>query len=240
MLEWEEKLKNVLKELGADKQLVTGAKVKELLTKSALDPGEFDRFLKEKGLKFSDFVLRVEGIKVQKRGASDMLVGFPGADWPTPNLSTRIPFKKLQMRDDVYNALTSVSNDGYYFLPDSDKFIEGPPPQRVNGVPLPKVPFSELINERRDFATRIKDPIVRDQLLDSLDHTPNPLATFQYAVNKANLGESWHIFKFGLMRTNSRNGRVNIICQYLLHGTICRSHQKTVVLEKYLFAWLIT
>ncbi len=52
MLEWEEKLKNVLKELGADKQLVTGAKVKELLTKSALDPGEFDRFLKKRGLSF--------------------------------------------------------------------------------------------------------------------------------------------------------------------------------------------
>lgn len=197
--DWSAAVKKALNDLEADKRLVPGAKLKQMLVKSIADPHALDEFLEASGRKFSDFVAEIDGIVVQKRGGSDMLVGFPGAEWPVPATSSRSSIPRMQLRDDVYNALTKVTTSGYFYLPDSGQFVEGPVTQ-PDAVPLPKVVFSDLTSERKRFAEELDDKKVAAELLTSLEHSANPLATFQRAITQANLSGQWHTFKFALMR----------------------------------------
>ena len=104
MNEWESIIKEVLSKLGADKQLIPGAKLKQRLIRSASDPASLDTFLASSGLKFAAMLERVEGIVVRKRRGSDMLVGFEGAEWPVQVTVSGSSETIQQLRDDVYTA----------------------------------------------------------------------------------------------------------------------------------------
>jgi hypothetical protein len=200
MSDWSTLVKKALLELGADKQFVPGAKLKQVLAKSGENPHELDEFLDTTAQRFSDLLESIDGIKVQKRGSSDMLVGFPGANWPPPTVTSRAPIPKMQMRDDVYLALTKITALGYYYFPKTDQFVEGPRTDSGEGVPLPKVVFADLINERKVFADQVVDREKAAELVNALEQTASPLVSFQNAVSRLNLGSEWHVFKFGSMR----------------------------------------
>jgi Uncharacterised protein family (UPF0158) len=194
-----ENVKAALRQLGADKELVPGAKLRQVLDKSFLEPHFLDEFLKEKGLRFSEFVSGISGIFVQKRSGADMLVGFPDAQWPVSAAGSRGFSTRLQFRPDVYLALTRVTAEGFYYLRESDQFIEGRLGE-ASGVPLPKVTFSELTAERKQFAEALEDKAMGRGLSDALEQSTSPISAFQRAIAHLNLGEQWHIFKFGLLR----------------------------------------
>jgi len=192
-------VKTALRQLGADKQLVPGAKLKYTLDQSFLEPHFLDELLKARRLRFSDFILGIPGIVVQKRGGADMLVGFPNAQWPISATSSRSFVGRMQLRTDVYTALTKVSTAGFFYMRETDRFVEGPVSQ-ASGVPFPKVTFSDLTAERKKFAEELEDQSVGKELLDALEQSTNPLSAFQRAIDRLNLGGQWHVFKFRLMR----------------------------------------
>ena len=150
MNEWDSKIKQVLSELEADKQLIPGAKLKQQLLRSTSDPASLDAFLASSGLKFAEMLERIEGIVVRKRRGSDMLVGFDGADRPVQVAMTRSSEASQQLRDDVYTAMTRVNESGYYYVPRTDQFIAGPV-EDPEAIPLPPVSLDDLLEERKDF-----------------------------------------------------------------------------------------
>ena len=158
--------------------------------------GDLNSYLTEQGLKFGQLVERVPGAVVHRRLGTDMLVGFEGAAWPDEAKAESQPPQpaRSRLRQDVYTALTRVSDRPYYYVPGRDEFTQdtsGLEPR----IRMPDVNLDDLIAERRDFAKRRADGDSQQRLLGTLDHSANPLGNFQKAVSQLNLNAEWQEIK---------------------------------------------
>jgi hypothetical protein len=183
--------------LDANNIMVPGAKIKEFLYKAIKEENigfDLDSYLKEKNIRFSDLLLKIDDIQIQKRAGSDMLVGLKGALWPTKVPNPRELFSAF--RQDVYDAMTQMDVN-YYYVVELDKFLpsnEGFP----KAIPLPQVTKESLVKQRESFANTL-DETNKQALVDVLATSPNPLGAFQQKVTELGLNKSWRQYKFGIL-----------------------------------------
>ena len=198
MTDWNGIITEALKELHADSVFTRGAilhgKVREIARRSDLD---FDGYLKETNQRFSTAVQMVENIELHKRPNTDMYVGLVGAKWPETTAEWT-PRNQHRFRADVYEAFTRISDNDYWYLPDTDEFRndvsrDGP----LRKIRVQSVTLESLLGQRRSFAEVSGSP---EELKRAIERSPNPLAAFQAVVNQLRLGQEWHIYKSKTLR----------------------------------------
>ena len=198
MTDWNGIITQALKELNADSVFTRGAilhgKVREIARRSDLD---FDGYLKETNQKFSTAVQKVENIELHRRPNTDTYVGLVGAKWPETK-EEWTPRNQHRFRADVYEAFTRISDNDYWYLPDTDEFrndVSQDEPRRK--IRVQSVTLESLLGQRRSFAEESEAP---EELKKAIERSANPLAAFQAVVNQLRLGQEWHIFKSKTLR----------------------------------------
>ena len=126
-----------------------------------------------------------------------MYVGLVGAKWPetTAEWTSR---NQHRFRADIYEAFTRISDNDYWYLPDTDEFrndISQDEPRRK--IRVLSVTLESLLSQRRSFAEESEAP---EELKRAIERSPNPLAAFQALVNQRRLGQEWHIYKSKALR----------------------------------------
>ena len=193
---WADLVRRILREAGGERILITGAKLKQSILAASDNKNALDSYLEAAGLRFRTFLEGIDGVSVKKRVGTDMLVGLEGARWPTVS-PTRAP-SLPEFRQDVYEALTRVSQARYHYFPSTDEFRPSSG-ELDDTIAMPSVTLEELVAQRREFAESVEDSSVRQELLVSLDGSLNPLANFQRELNLRGLVEKWHRFKFDIL-----------------------------------------
>jgi len=199
MADWSQILLEAINELGGKETYTRGAivrlKAEEIGRRTGEDLGEF---LSTTNQKFGAFVETLEDVEVHRRPGTDMFVGFKGAAWPSADISGRKAVKGvgISFRQDLYDALTKISDRTYYYVRSRDLFTQ----DRVetefeDSVALPIVTLDGLLRQRREFADQVTDNGSKEQLLNSVDHSANPLAEFQSTIARLRLGNQWQIHK---------------------------------------------
>ena len=198
MTDWNAIIAEALNELHADDVLTRGAilhnKVRQIASRSDLD---FDSYLKDTNQKFSSVVQKVENITIHKRPNTDMFVGLAGAKWPEPT-ATWTPSNQHRFRPDVYDAFTRISDNHYWYLPDTDEFSKDITEDNTCvKIPVPPVTLNSLLDQRLKFAQESEAP---EELKKAIERSPNPLAAFQAAISELRLGQQWHRYRFDTLR----------------------------------------
>ena len=182
MRDWNTLTVEALRDLRADAAMVPGAKLRQRMVELGLEDG-FDvaAYVKGSTHSFSGLVNQAEGVVVQLRPGSDVLVGLHGAQAPQdePLLEARAG----GLRKDVYQSFTRLSAVPFVYLPGSDRFV---PENEAQGgaIAIEAVTLDGLIGDRRDFVEELP-PNDRQPLLDALNGSTNPLAEFRReAVNR--------------------------------------------------------
>lgn len=193
MTDWSDIITEALKELQADSVFTRGAilhsKIREIARRHDAD---FDQHLKETNQRFSSAVQQVEDIELHKRPHTDMYVGLKGAKWPEIKAEWT-PRNQLRFRADVYEAFTRISDNDYWYLPDTDEFRNDvSQDETLEKIRVPSVTLESLLEQRRRFADESEAP---EELRKAIERSPNPLAAFQSEVNQQRLGQRWHIYK---------------------------------------------
>ena len=198
MTDWSDIIIKALRELRADTVFTRGAilhgKVSEIARRSGLD---FDRHLKETNQKFSSVVQKVENVELHKRPNTDMFVGLIGATWPEA-ATDRTRRIQQRFRADVYEAFTRISDSDYWYLPDTDEFVNDIAKDDTRRrLRVPSVSLEALLSQRRGFAEKSE---AGEELRKAIDRSPNPLAAFQAEISRLRLGREWHVYKSKTLR----------------------------------------
>ena len=202
MPNWNNIIAEALKELKADVTFTRGAILRNKVTQVAEAQGhDFDKYLKDSNQKFSAVVEQTDNIVVHKRPNTDMFVGFKSAKWPdsTPpeireqEKRFRGPSLQSWFRADIYEAFTRISGNTYWYFPDTDIFTQqAPDDDERERIVLPPTTLDSLLAQRRDFAERQE---AKEELIQAIDYSPNPLASFQNVIHEHQLNRLWHNFK---------------------------------------------
>jgi hypothetical protein len=202
MTDWTAFVEQVLTDLGGQTVCIPGAKLHVEVSKRALRQGDdFGEYLRSKGVTFAQFLGLDRRIVVHRRLGSDILVGFDGAALPTrPGAARATGFREYSVfRDDAYAAFTRVSHVPYVYIPVVDQFTTGPGDAR-DRVEVPPVTLDDLLEQRRAFAKSLDDEDARDKLIQAIERSANPLATFHLTLGGLRLARHWHDFNYKAIR----------------------------------------
>ncbi|MCZ0943311.1 MAG: hypothetical protein OXJ53_09660 [Gammaproteobacteria bacterium] len=188
---WNTLTLRTLEQLGAKELMVPGAKLRQAMEILAHEQ-EFDiaAHLIDRGRSFSTLVSEVEGVTIQRRPGSDLLVGLTGSSPPAP-LS---PVTKTgRFRKDVWEAFTKLSPDRYVYERDADRFMiaeeaEGP------SVPVPEVTLDLHMQDRQEFVKTLPNDL-QDEMGGMLRHSSRPLADFRAALEARSILNDWMSFQ---------------------------------------------
>lgn len=196
MTDWNQIVFEALKQLGADKEMTRGAKLRALVGQLARERGaDLQEYLEAREWKFRELVERIPGIQCITKPGTDMFVGLEGAIWPVANgAATDHKLSGPLLRKDVYEALSRISNHPYYYVPTLDKFTSAPP-EHERKVALPPVTRDELHGERREFAQTIENKKAKGDLLNAVERAAYPLGEFRRAILEHDLLREWHNYK---------------------------------------------
>ena len=193
MPDWDEIVRAALVELGADKTFVKGAKLRQKVQElGAAHDQDLQTVLQEGDQKFSELVDTVADVQVRKSPGSDMLVGLSGADLPPDSSMNPRQKTPTRFRDDVYRALTTISEQPYFYVKSQGVFTQAPGASDDDRVELPKVTLESMIQDRNDFLEQLTDGEAKEELLTALEDAVNPLSRFQSTLSRHGLARDWH------------------------------------------------
>lgn len=198
MVDWSVLVEEVLTDLGGRDLCVPGAKLHTEVSKRGLRQGDdFGQYLRNKGMTFAEFLQLDRRLAVHKFRGTDILVGFDGAVVPTrPGAARTARFREYStFRDDIYSAFTRVSPVPYVYVRSTDQFTTEPG-EAGDGVGVPPVALENLLEQRRAFAKSLDENDVRDKLVQALEWSSNPLASFHWTVGELRLQRHWHDFNY--------------------------------------------
>lgn len=191
MPSWESLTVDALRDLGADAVMVSGAKLRQRMVEMGLQRA-FDvvGHVERSGSSFSKLTAQVEGVTVQPRLGSDVLIGLGSARAPdgAAPLDSSKP-RHGALRKDVYEAFTRIAPIRYVYLPGSDKFVQA---NQAEGktVEVTSPTLTSLIEIRRQFVATLPQE-TQQPLLDALNHSSNPLSKFRSALVAGDLFDQW-------------------------------------------------
>ncbi len=196
MTDWNSLVREALKRLRADETFVRGAKLRGHVAALGLERGEdLDGFLQETKQKFGKLVEEDPDVVVHRPVGTDMLVGFRSAPWPSPVAGEMTERRHgIRFRQDVYAALTLITDRPFYYVQSRDEFTQDPQ-EGDHRIDLPSVALEILLEQRRQFAEGQASDDVKKELQRAIDRSPNPLVDFQRAIGFQSLGREWHDFK---------------------------------------------
>lgn len=187
-MEWSDLVAASLRELGADEKMVPGALLRQRMeiigAKEGFDVGEY---VAESPAPFVQLVARVDGVEINRRPGSDVLVGLAGASVPDP--VRRSTYRPGTLRKDVFQAFTRVETVPFVYMPDADRFVLE---DRSEGtvVEVDRISLEVLIVDRREFVKLLPEESQRP-LLDALERSTKPLETFREAVVAQGVVRQW-------------------------------------------------
>lgn len=190
-MDWDKLTKETLLSLGADDEMVPGAKLREHMVRAGYAAG-FDTpaHVAKSGISFSRLVERVAGVTVKFRPGSDVVVGLDGARCSdqSPGHQAVTSSRNGGLRNDVYQAFTRVSRIPFVYLPGADRFV---PEDRAEGpsITVNSQTLELLISNRKEFIETLP-PEDQQPLLDSLI-SANPLSDFRREVSARGLSARW-------------------------------------------------
>lgn len=191
MSSWELLTVDALRDLGADAVMVPGAKLRQRMVEMGFQR-DFDvvGHVVRSGSSFSKLTAQVDGVTVQPRLGSDVLIGLRGARAPDDGPNLHSP--KLRhgvLRKDVYEAFTRIAPIRYVYLPGSDKFVQASQAEGKT-VEVENPTLMSLIEIRRQFVATLPQE-TQQPLLDALNHSSNPLSKFRSALIAGDLFDQW-------------------------------------------------
>jgi len=196
MGDWQELIEQVLRDLGGEKVCVPGAKLHTEVSRRAYKEGrDFGTYLAENNQRFAEFLETNDRIRLHRRRGADVLVGFDGAILPAQGPPAEYPV----FRDDVYKAFTRITSMPYVYSRSADAFITDPG-SATDVVEVPPVTLEQLLQQRREFAQSITDAQAAQRLMDAIERSPNPLATFQRSLGELGLLRRWHESNYAAIR----------------------------------------
>ena len=201
MSDWNSLALEALRSLGADSVMVPGAKLREEMVKAGWR-SEFDvsAHVASSGQSFGVLIGKVAGVVVRKRPGSDMLIGLGEAKPPPFDGTLKNSVGPAgALRKDVYEAFTRLSPVPSVYLPGSDRFV---PAGRAEGpsIRVPKVTREGLVRDREEFVNSLP-PEVRQPLLDTLKHSPNPLVDYHHRLREFGFIAEWMSARTNLLRS---------------------------------------
>ena len=200
MEEWTEIVRAALTQIGGDKVLVPGAKLRKEVERVGNERGtDISAHLRNSGLRFGQFLQTIENLQIHPRPGSDLYVGLEEAKWPdtTQRKASTDRRSEKQIRQDAYQAFTIVSSEPFWYAHRSDEFTQEPD-EGEDVVQIPATTRNHLIEDRRAFAESLNDPVARVAILAALDPNTSaqPLKQFRSEIMSRALGKPWHEFKF--------------------------------------------
>ena len=199
MTDWNQVILQALEELDSRNILTRGAKLRDKVAEIVSEQGtDLQAYLSSTDQRFVNLLDGIPEVVVHKRPGTDMYVGFQGAAWPaiTGGESRKYHQGTVKLRQDLYDALTRISERIYYYVPSQDVFTQDPAEgESTERIALPPVTLDDLLTQRREFATQQTTDDSTTNLLNAIDHSPNPLAEFQISLSRLRLGRAWHLFK---------------------------------------------
>ena len=187
-MEWSDLTVRTLRELGADREMVSGAMLRQRMELIGAGIGfDVGAYVAKSPSSFSQLVAQVSGVVTQPRPGTDVLIGLTGASAPASAPQHIDHARPGGLRKDVFQAFTRVAPVPFVYMPDADQFT---PRNHSEGatVEVDRVSLQDLIEDRREFVNSLP---AEDQtsLLDALDSSSNPLSTFrEQAANQRLLG----------------------------------------------------
>ena len=190
MSDWESAVTEALGDLGADQVMVPGAKLRAKMMQMAPETGiDVGEHVASSAQSFSRLVGQVEGVEVQRRPGSDVLIGIGDARPPEPEIGVRTRRSVGSLRRDVYEAFTQLSRTKFVYLPDSDRFVRESEAEGAS-IPLPETTLEQLIKDRESF-TQTLDAALQEPLLDALARSASPLSAFRTVLSESDLVRAW-------------------------------------------------
>ena len=190
MDDWDRLTIQALESLGADTDMVPGAKLRQRMVELGRE-NDFDvaEYAANSPDPFSALVRRVNNVVVQVRPGSDVLVGLRGARIPSDTRRIKADPSYQGLRKDVYEAFTRVSPIPVVYMPGTDRFV---PENEAEGtsIAVDRVTLDSLIEDRRSFVETLPS---KDQqpLIDALDGSSNPLAEFRREATSLEVMRQW-------------------------------------------------
>ena len=187
---WGQLARDSLVSVGGDSRMVVGAKLRQKMAELGARQGlDIKAFIDATDVPFLTLIERVPDVTVNRRRGSDALVGIVGASEPEPSAASSA--RRGALRRDVYEAFTRVAPSPFVYEQQSDRFVsaesaEGPV------IEVPRVTLDILKADRRTFIEALPED-ERPPLVDALDHSVNPLATFRRRVEGAALLHKWGV-----------------------------------------------
>lgn len=223
MSTWNQLIIQSLRELNADSIYTRGAILRHRISEVAKANGlDFDAYLKESNLKFSELLGRIDSVDIIKRPNTDMFVGLLGANPPFPTGRGTDPNRQW-FREDIYELFTRIRDISGWYLPETDEFtnsVSDEDPRRK--IAVPAITLADLLSQRRDFAEQQKGED-RAELTRAIEYSFNPLPAFQTAIANRKLKRSWHDFKSAriseAIRTWARENSIDFNQQWLQSDT---------------------
>ena len=199
MPDWNQIILQALEELDSRKILTRGAKLRDKVAEIVSEQGaDLQAYLGSTDQKFVDLLDGMPEVVVHRRPGTDMYVGLQGAAWPaiTGRESKKYHQGIVKLRQDLYDALTRISERSYYYVPSRDVFTQNPTEEEsTEQIALPPVTLDDLLIQRREFARQQTTEDSTTNLLNAIDHSANPLADFQASLTRLRLGRDWHLYK---------------------------------------------
>lgn len=199
MTDWKQVILQALEELDSRNILTRGAKLRDKVAEIVSEQGtDLQAYLSSTDQKFVDLLDGISEVVVHRRPGTDMYVGFHEAAWPavTGGESRRYHRGTVKLRQDLYDALTKISERIYYYVPSRDVFTQDSiEEESTERIALPPVTLDDLLTQRREFAKEQTTDDAITNLLNAIDHSAKPLADFQASLSRFRLSSAWHLFK---------------------------------------------
>jgi len=186
------------------KGAVPGAKLRQLITRAAVENGTRYPIEGFEGERFSDFLKRFDSaLVVLKRRSQDLLVA-PAAQPELLNESSS-SVGQVVIRSDLFAAFTRISRGippkepWYDKTRDSISWLETDSPKdEASLVRIPGATQAQEIADRLAFAqSEGIEPGTRDSLLRALgEGGQSVLWGFSQVIRSAGLSRRWHVFRF--------------------------------------------
>lgn len=207
---WQEIIRQALERgIEISKGAVPGAKLRQIIAKLAPQFGETYPPPESENEKFRDFLGRFNSLlTILPRDGQDILV----APADKPELLSRSGTAQAQIRDDIFEALTTIPKgtppSAPWYKQDRDEIIwakDGELEASPTLVKMPTPNLEQLLDYRREFATLPEiDPQVREELLSTLQ-VHSALGAFSKILKENGLAHKWHYFQFRILVSHLRH-----------------------------------
>lgn len=187
--QWRNLTTDALTDLGGGDLMVVGAQLRQRMVALGYERGmDVAQHVAATGLSFTQLLHKVPNVVVRRRPGSDTLVGTGSAR--EPDWQSKTPARpRGALRRDVYQAFTRVGPVPYVYEAHSDRFV---PENQSQGptIAVQSVKVDVLKDDRMQFAHGLPDEH-RDDLVESLEHSVNPLGDFRRTIERHGLLDQW-------------------------------------------------